>query len=64
MIWTLEGSNDNLTWHFIDYQNCDYLLTLNTIHSFKVKSPGTYRYFRFTQTGLNDDKRNFLHGKS
>ena len=59
--WTVEGSNDNKTWSFVDEKSdINSLLTPKAIKTFEVDRPGTYRYFRFTQTQLNSLSRNFF----
>ena len=59
--WELYGSNDNISWIFIDnIENIDNFLEASSIHNFEVKNPGKYRYFRFIQTGLNSDNKNLF----
>ena len=56
--WILEGSNDNLTWHFVDQKkDQDCLLIRKTIKTFQVDKPSIFRYFRFTQNQLNSNDR-------
>ena len=63
--WRVDGSNDNITWKYIDDQfDSTFLLQANQTHNFQVKSPGKYRYFRFTQTDVNSRQKNhFCMGK-
>ena len=58
--WTVTGSNDNVTWHFIDNQNSPSLLQSAVTHNFAVEYPGSYKYFRFTQTSNNSNNRYFF----
>ena len=59
--WIVEGSNDNITWNYVDkVENENGLLTKSTIKTFPVSRPGVYRYFRFTQHQKNSLQRDFF----
>ena len=49
--WQLDGSNDNVTWTPIDSrEKTNELNGANKKHTFQVKTPGKYRYFRINNT--------------
>ena len=59
--WIVEGSNDNITWNFVDKKEDEQsLLTPKAIKTFSVEKEGIYRYFRFTQHKTNSLGRDFF----
>ena len=61
--WTVDGSNDNITWTKVDTKTDDQnLLKKGAIHTFQVDHSGKYRYFRFIHTGKTTDYYKYFFG--
>ena len=56
--WLLEGSNNNITWNFIDEKrNVQYFAESDKVYTFPVEKSNLYRYFRFKQIDVNLNNR-------
>ena len=59
--WNLYGSNNNVTWSFIDEQGpTEDLVPDGSYATYNVKKQGVYRYFRLTQTDMSSSNRWYL----
>ena len=59
--WKVEGSNDPLNWQYIDHEtDQNDLNQLSVTKTFKVRSPGRYKYFKFTHNGTNSVGNKFF----
>lgn len=51
--WTLMGSNDNSTWNTLHTVTNDTNVSAGAVRSFKVTTPGSYKYYRINITARN-----------
>lgn len=53
--WTMQGSNDGITWDDLDVKVNDTTFTnINQWANWPISTTNSYRLFRFVNTGLND----------
>ena len=59
--WILHGSNDTYNWIFLhseeDYED---FLHNNVTRTFAISQRNSFKYFRLSQIGLNNDNNNFF----
>ena len=59
--WKVEGANDGINWQYIDHETDQSDLSqLSVMKTYKVKSPGRYKYFKFEHNGTNSRGFNFF----
>ena len=56
MNWKVEGSNDDVTWEYIDHRLMQTDMSeVAKKKTYEVLGPGRYKYFRFVHNGTNSD---------